>query len=233
MVYKGSPEQANLLRYASKVQAKLSCITPTVEKGDTGLFFAKEAKSLSGLIVVELTECDPNQPKSAVSSCQITELTQGIPCNTPPTPEPTNTCYSDCGGHDQGTRWFSGTFGCSECSCNTNVYLPGTCSTSCDTRYTCIMGPSVVGSGLVMLFLCVGIFIRRRKQASANDHIELSDLPASTNNFNYQPIPTNTNVGGSSVMMTTPAGQSVMVNTQPMVMMTQTGEPVVVQVAYV
>jgi len=98
------------------------------------------------------------------------------------------------------------------------------------------MGPSVVGSGIIMLFLCVLVILRRRKQLQSQDHIELSDLPSSTN-FNYQPVPTsssiNTNMGGSSILMTTPAGQSVMVNTQPMVMMTQTGEPVVVQVAYV
>jgi len=98
------------------------------------------------------------------------------------------------------------------------------------------MGPSVVGSGIIMLFLCVLVILRRRKQLQSQDHIELSDLPSSTN-FNYQPVPTsssiNTNMGGSSILMTPPAGQSVMVNTQPMVMMTQTGEPVVVQVAYV
>jgi hypothetical protein len=99
------------------------------------------------------------------------------------------------------------------------------------------MGPSVVGSGLIMLFLCVLVLIRRRKQNSeGQDNIELSDIPTATNFNNnayaYQPLPTNPTMG-SSIMMTTPTGQSVMVNTQPMVMMTQTGEPVVVQVAYV
>lgn len=79
------------------------------------------------------------------------------------------------------------------------------------------------------------IAIKRRRQAHDSAEVELSDISGTTevNNYAYQPVMTSPPVmTNSQVMMTTPNG-NVMVNTQPMYMMTQTGEPVVVQVAYI
>lgn len=80
------------------------------------------------------------------------------------------------------------------------------------------------------------IAIRRRRRLQAEtSEVELSDIsdaPDVSQNYAYQPVMTSPPMmTNSQVMMTTPQG-NVLVNTQPMYMMTQTGEPVVVQVAY-
>jgi hypothetical protein len=82
---------------------------------------------------------------------------------------------------------------------------------------------------LFTICLCIGVVLRIRTP-NEDSETELSEVTEpSPPSYPYQPLMT---VPGHSVMMmSTPEGQTMLVNTQPMVMMTQTGEPVVVQVA--
>jgi len=159
---------------------------------------------------------------------------------TPPiTPKPT-TPNMECDCADDRT-WNSG---CSTCKCKDNG--DGTCRVSCKTNRSCVMIPSMIATGMFIMFLGCCLFALRRwrkRMESTSTDVELVDIqstheyvnPAinSHASVNYG-MPSMMSTGGqspSSVIMTTPQGQTVM--TQPMYMVTQTGEPVVVQVAYV
>jgi len=225
----------NELLGQSNVRAKINCIVPTVEKGSVGIFFASVASSSP--LALNLRDCDANGPFTR--SCEIKELATGVPCSDGDKPD----FQCSCDAYVRGETWTSGAFGCNSCSCDRDMNGDETiaysdCYSTCQVRYTCIMVPSVVGAGfLTIVFVMMAVMLRRRQQAQLQESFELSDIQTNNNNnYAYQPVmtspPTNT-MGGSSIMMTTAGGQSVMVNTQPMVMMTQTGEPVVVQVAYV
>ena len=107
--------------------------------------------------------------------------------------------------HGPGTVWQTGIFDCYTCHCSDD----STCTTSCSFNPTCAVLPIVglgVTSSILLLFGLLGC-IWAKKKTSKDCELEETLLPMDAN--------------------------PVMVNTQPVVMMSQTGEPLLVKVAYV
>jgi len=231
------------------ITAKLPCGRMTPDhilpaQNSFGVFFGV-GSSLS--TIVNLLPCGPH---GFVSTCEANGLATGtfkncesnstLAPNPPTTPKPT-TPNKECDCSDDRT-WNSG---CSTCKCKENG--DGTCRVSCKTNRSCVVIPSMIATGIFILFLGCCLFAlrrwRKRMETNSSD-VELVDIPSSPEyvnpainsqtSVNYG-MPSMMSTGGgqtsSSVIMTTPQGQTVM--TQPMYMVTQTGEPVVVQVAYV
>jgi hypothetical protein len=105
---------------------------------------------------------------------------------------------------------------------------------TCTAKSSCVLAPSIIGASLlVVVFVFIMVVVRRRRRAMESNEIELADVSDSevnATNYAYQPVMTSSPMG-QQVMMT--AQGPVVLNTQPMYMMTQTGESVVVQVAYI
>jgi len=228
---------------------KLSCGTMTTDhvlpsQGSTGVFYAT---SIAGNVLTLLpcashgsvTACESaGLITGAIEDCESSNSTFGP--DTPPKPLYPNT-ECDC-QNDRDRTWKSG---CSTCKC---IESDDTCRVSCKADRQCVMIPSMIATGLLILFMgccmCAVRKWRKRSESNSND-VELVDIPTSqefvnsarnsqthmnSQNFGMMPMMSMTQTA-PSMMMTTPQGQPVM--TQPMYMVTQTGEPVVVQVAYV
>lgn len=107
--------------------------------------------------------------------------------------------------HGPGTVWQTGIFDCYTCSCSDD----STCTTSCSFHYTCAVIPTV-GLGVILsILLLFGLLccIWSKKRTSKDAELEEPLVPMEVNH--------------------------VAINTQPVVMMSQTGEPLLVKVAYV
>jgi len=127
--------------------------------------------------------------------------------------EPVCTCSNGETGmvHHVGETWRTT---CQECSCK---YENGVCGDVCD-KDLCMAVP--LGSVVVVLILFTIFFAIRRVYArrSANDDLEL-EVPR-------QPQPQQPNSVATQ-------GGYAQLPTQPMIIMSQQGQPVVVQVAYI
>jgi len=207
------------------VHSKINCAQLPVLKGQNGVFFGEITQSDSGVVAVQLQPCDANGVYSDCEMDNIRSQSFGTGCGTPSGPPQNCICVD-------GSSYNQGAFGCEGCTCvpEPASYDGEQCPNHCQVSASCILVPSMIACGVLMVILvCTMVIIRRRRMAQETETVELSDMnPAVTNNYAYQPVMTSP--PPNSVVMTTPQGNTVM--TQPMYMMTQTGEPVVVQVAY-
>eukprot|EP01127_Copromyxa_protea_P006319 TRINITY_DN16128_c0_g1_i1.p1 TRINITY_DN16128_c0_g1~~TRINITY_DN16128_c0_g1_i1.p1 ORF type:complete len:310 (+),score=48.15 TRINITY_DN16128_c0_g1_i1:37-966(+) len=246
-VYKATKAQGTLLE-AGNVHAKLNCPILPVEVGEGGVFFGSLAVS-GGVVAVNLS-CNPSRD---YSTCEKNQFRSGIfskscgdeSSSTPSYPgddsddndEPSGECSCEHGTSDSYT---TGPFNCKVCSCSTEyVGKQLACVSRCKVSSSCVLAPSLIGTAvIVVIFVCIMVILRRRRRAIEADEVEManvSDSEVNSSPYAYQPVMATSHVpyhAGQQVMMTTAQGP-VVLNTQPMYMMTQTGEPVVVQVAYI
>jgi hypothetical protein len=203
----------------SRVRVKLACSTTSVVKGSSGVFFGTIAQEEP--LTVGLRPCDSNGP---ASECDLQKLRTKdfTSCKE------THTC--SCSSHAAGSRWQSGFLNCYSCSCSSNSH--NQCEISCTLRDTCIVGPAIAGVGTVLALIgCLSAIVAKRtwkKRSGPVVETELYEVPHPEATY----APCSSSLGSSSLFVTNQDGNPIVFNTHPMVMMTQTGEPVVVQVAY-
>jgi len=202
-----------------KIVASLTCgaghMPNELVAGIEGVFFGKIATRAS---VLSLRPCDKIGP---ISSCERANLRSGSFTNCK-APKPPAECQCS-EGRKLGSTWRTGRFDCYKCTCAKNAV---TCDISCSIEPACILIPSTItGLILIVIIAFATIIIRLCRARSRDDSTEMSDIttPDVTTTYPYHP-PTSTN----HIFMTDQGP----LNTQPMVMMTQNGEPVIVQVAY-
>jgi len=233
--------KGSIRNFEHNVYAKYSCTELPVQLGEKAVFFGKVSQASGTFVAVDLQVCDPNGPLVDFSVCEQNQLPSGdfSVCRGQVDPNPEQAPQVITGDCDcnSGTNTYSrGTFGCDQCTCAVRrIGSEERCVLSCKVGSACVLAPSIIGSTLlVVVFVCIMVALRRRRKAMESVEVEMADVSEpdmNATNYAYQPIMTSPSMGQQQVMMT--AQGPVVLNTQPMYMMTQTGEPVVVQVAYI